>query len=551
MDVRLNARNAVVAFAALSAAFASLPLRRSGADVVVIVQGRSSLDAAAEVRRVGGRVTHQLDLVDGVGARLTPGQLALLRRSTSGLQVQEDGPISLAATSTDSALVSATAVPAVTEAARVHAAGVSGYGVTIAFVDSGYSCEDNLNRNDRGQNRILVGYDAIADKVTTWTADDASGHATHVMSTAVSSYGTSAAGDQVPAGSYSPGLRYHGVAPGADLVSVKAFDANGQGSYASVIRGIGWVVRNATTYDIRVLNLSFAAPPRSYYWQDPLNQAVMKAWQAGIVVVVSAGNAGPLPMTIGVPGNVPYVVTVGAMTDHFTPSLGGDDLLASFSSTGPTYEGFVKPELVAPGGHVMAVMENTSKIAMAHPEFFNGSYGSYFKMSGTSQAAAVVSGVAALVLSADPDLTPDQVKYRLMLSARPAVGSDGSLAYSVFQQGAGVVDAYDATFGNSTAAANQGLSVAKDLAGTQHFRGGANRDAQGRYYVSGYARDGSLPASSGFLWSNGYLWSNGFLWSSAFLWSNGFLWSNSWTAGYVWSAAKTESASINVWVAQE
>ena len=126
---------------------------------------------------------------------------------------------------------------------------------------------------------------------------------------------------------------------------------------------MSWVVRNAKTYNIRVLNLSFAAPPRSYYWEDPLNQAVMKAWQAGIVVVASAGNTGPKPMTIGVPGNVPYVITVGAMTDRDTPSKGSDDELASFSSTGPTYEGFVKPEIVAPGGHVMATMKNSSKIA--------------------------------------------------------------------------------------------------------------------------------------------------------------------------------------------
>ena len=328
------------------------------------------------------------------------------------------------------------------------------------------------------------------------------------MSIAVSSYGTSTSGDQVTAGSYpAGGVHYHGMAPGADIVSVRAFDANGQGSYASVIRGIGWVVKNAKSYGIRVLNLSFAAPPRSYYWQDPLNQAVMKAWQAGIVVVASAGNSGPAPMTIGVPGNVPYVVTVGAMTDHYTPTNAGDDLLASFSSAGPTYEGFVKPELVAPGGHVMSVMENTSTIALAHPEFFNGSYGSYFRMSGTSQAAGVVSGLAALVISANPSLTPDQVKYRLMASARPAVRNDGSLAYSVFQQGAGVIDAYDAVFGNSTAGANQGLDVAADLAGTKHYKGGANKDAQGQYYVNGYTWSGGLPpataASSGATVSSG------------------------------------------------
>ena len=101
--------------------------------------------------------------------------------------------------------------------------------------------------------------------------------------------------------------------------------------------------------------MSFGAQPESYYWDDPLNQAVMAAWRAGIVVVAASGNEGPDPMTVDVPGNVPYVVTVGALTDNYTPYDGSDDRLASFSSTGPTFEGFVKPEMVAPGGHIAGV----------------------------------------------------------------------------------------------------------------------------------------------------------------------------------------------------
>ena len=86
-----------------------------------------------------------------------------------------------------------------------------------------------------------------------------------------------------------------------------------------MIRAIDWVVTNKNLqYAIRVLNLSLGAPARSRYWDDPLNKAVMRAWQSGIVVVVSAGNSGPLPQTVGVPGNVPYVITVGAMTDNYT-----------------------------------------------------------------------------------------------------------------------------------------------------------------------------------------------------------------------------------------
>ncbi len=110
-----------------------------------------------------------------------------------------------------------------------------------------------------------------------------------------------------------------------------------------------------------------------------------------------------------------------------------------------------------------------------------------FTMSGTSQSAAVVSGVAALMLQYYPSLTPDMVKYRIMNSGNPRVKSDGTLAYSVFQQGAGVVDAYDAVIGSgSFGSANAGLDVAKDAAGTQHYGGPAQQyPNNGAYYISG------------------------------------------------------------------
>ena len=160
---------------------------------------------------------------------------------------------------------------------------------------------------------------------------------------------------------------YEGIAPGTNFLAARAFAEDGCGSYLSVIRALDWIVANRERLNIRVLNLSFSAPPQSYYWDDPLNQAVMAAWQAGITVVVSAGNAGPDPMTIGVPGNVPYVITVGAMTDNYTPYDLSDDRLASFSAAGPTYEGFVKPELIAPGGHITAWMPWDAYIPTHHP----------------------------------------------------------------------------------------------------------------------------------------------------------------------------------------
>ena len=296
--------------------------------------------------------------------------------------------------------------PALIGADEIHADGVTGAGVTIAFIDSGFDpFTPGLAYNAECDWRVLAAYDAIADEVHTdleesGYRDDDYGHATHLQSLALSSRAD-----------FGEGIGFNGVAPGADLVSVKAFQ-NGMATYGDIIRGIDWVLNNKNNYDIKVLNLSFSATPRSHYWDDPINLAVMTAWQNGILVVTSAGNTGPDPMTIGVPGIVPYILTVGAMSDNFTPGDLSDDFLASFSSVGPTPERFVKPDIVAPGGHMMGIMSKFAALAQIYPEFHTNY--PYFEMSGTSQATAVVSGVAALLLEQEPWLTPDDIKCRLM-----------------------------------------------------------------------------------------------------------------------------------------
>lgn len=162
----------------------------------------------------------------------------------------------------------------------------------------------SVSKDTSGQVRILGGYNAITNEANVDKANDDNGHGTHISSLVLNSELGSAG-------------EYNGVAPDARLVVVRNFDANGNGSYLDVIRGLDWIVANKDVFDIRVLNLSFSATPRSQYWEDPLNQAVMRAWQAGIVVIASAGNGGPDAMSIGVPGNVPYVITVVAMSDNY------------------------------------------------------------------------------------------------------------------------------------------------------------------------------------------------------------------------------------------
>ena len=375
--------------------------------------------------------------------------------------------------------------PAQTQADALHQQGLTGAGVTVAMIDTGLWSFPSLNLDTHGQRKVIARYNAITDE--DGEAEDLSGHGSHIASLIASSE---------PAD--TPGT-YNGVAPDASLVAIKAFTAMGEGSYADVIRGIDWLIDNKDELGVRVLNLSFSAEPLSYYWDDPLNQAVMQAWAEGIAVISSAGNTGPTPMSIGVPGNVPYVITVGAMSDNQTADP-TDDYLSDFSATGPTLEAFVKPEIVAPGHRILGVMPPNAYLPSLRPELTDGAF---FSGSGTSQAAAITTGVAALLLEASPWLTPDELKCRLMVGAQAAINPQGDLAYNPLQQGAGLVNALGSLHSNELTCANIGLDIDLDIAGVEHY-GGPVRwdDASNSFYVEGlgYSWDGALN-TGGYAWT--------------------------------------------------
>ena len=260
----------------------------------VIVQGKDLADVRAAVESAGGEITHELGVIRSVGAVLTESQLEGLEE-TPGLRIHENRSVEVAG---KPGVVSY--FPQVIGADLLHLEGVTGRGVTIAVLDTGTYSQIALNKDTDGNCRNLAQFDAITDELVTeiqcvaLTNDD-SGHGSHVTSVALSSLASS---NRDPL--------YFGVAPDANYVSVKAFDATGNGTYADVIRGIDWVrAEQGRSTTSGCSTAPSAPPPRSHYWDDPLNQAVMAAWQAGIVVVASAGNTGPDPMTIGVPGNVP------------------------------------------------------------------------------------------------------------------------------------------------------------------------------------------------------------------------------------------------------
>ena len=343
----------------------------------------------------------------------------------------------------------------------LHHHGVRGKGVNVAVLDSGLWDHQALTRDSAGNNRVVALYDAIRD--AEGEAFDESGHGSHLTSILAHSGETRAAG--IPTGGYK------GVAPDAGVIAIKAFDESGQGGLLDIVRGVQWAVDNREKYKIRVLNLSFSARPRWPYFLDPINQAVMRAWAEGITVVAAAGNSGPEPMTVGSPGNLPYIITVGAVTDSWTADTRADDYVPDFSSRGPTPEAHIKPDIVAPGGHMTGITRPGSGLVKQHPEYQLP--GGELVMTGTSQAAALVSGLVALLLQLEPDLTPDDVKCKLLSTAEPAINSDGLLAYSPFQQGHGYVSITRAITLGQRGCGNADLNLMNDLAGLEHFEGPA------------------------------------------------------------------------------
>ena len=364
--------------------------------------------------------------------------------------------------------------PTVVGADALHKHGITGSGITVAVLDSGLWNTPELVNDTSGQERVIARYDAINDTESGGVFDE-SGHGTHM--TSIVAHSGPVLVDNKPTGSYK------GIAPDVSLVAVKAFNDAGQGEFLDIARGVQWVVDNRERYNIRVLNLSFAALPRWPYWLDPVNQAVMRAWAAGIVVVAAAGNDGPEPMTIGSPGNLPYVITVGAVTDSWTLDTRDDDYIPDFSSQGPTPDAHLKPDIVAPGGHISGITRPGSSLTQELPQYLLRT--GEFVMTGTSQASALVSGIVALLLQIDPKLSPDDVKCMLTSSAEPAINQDGKLAYSPFQQGNGYVSVTRAITLGQRGCGNSDLDLAAEIAGSEHFQGPAIVDDAGEVSLPG------------------------------------------------------------------
>jgi serine protease AprX len=416
----------------------------------VIIRYAGTLTSTQETRlkSLGGTLYRHLPLIHSVALRIPTRNLSRLAALPFVRHLSYDGAVK----KLDAFTVSSSGA----DIAWQRPYNLSGSGVTVAVVDSGTQGITDLNTSGLLGTGLLSSY-RVARSVNfvagTSSTNDTCGHGTHV------------AGIVAGNGASSKGLTcyrtFYGIAPQANLVSVRVLNNTGEGTLSQVIAGLQWVVANKNAYNIRVINLSLGHPVGESYTTDPLCQAVEAAWKAGIVVVCAAGNDGRLNATqsgtdnegwgtaygsIQSPGNDPYVITVGA-----TKSEDGnraDDRIATYSSRGPSRLDLVlKPDIIAPGNQIISLLVNgsyldtqfsaTNQVPWSYYclSLFGGNSNRYFRLSGTSMASPVVAGAAALMLQANSKLSPDTVKARLMISADKWTFPDGTADPCTFGAG--------------------------------------------------------------------------------------------------------------------
>jgi len=453
---------------------------------------KSEVSAKAQVEAVGGEVEEDLKLVGGYLTNLSDKQAAELEKR--GFQVipdrvqnflppifdelseseESDEPKKAKPKKADKKVDPFVPLPTLSaprfdsELTRKY----TGEGVTIAVMDTGVHPHPDFDGRLLGQADFVQGLPM---------AYDDNGHGTHVAGCA--------AGD----GTMSDGI-HKGMASKANIVGVKVLSGAGSGRNSDIIKGLQWCIENKDALNIKVINMSLGGPSSKDWENDPINQAVQAAYEAGIVVLAAAGNEGPGRKTVGSPGNSPHAITVGAADDKETPDR-SDDTMAEFSSRGPTKDGRLKPDIVAPGEHIFAALapstekmdsglqngilhkaikglddmpyevlsnlpnetfaamglgartiaklktdENTAQAelnrllkATTRIELHDSM--AYQALPGTSMATPIAAGLVAAMFEANPDLSPDQVRFILASTADKLPGQWGPNS-----QGAGMID---------------------------------------------------------------------------------------------------------------
>ena len=448
--------------------------------IVTLVPG-ATLPAEFKVHSKGA-----LGILNGHVLELSNGQLKKLAAHPSIFRVHYDRPVKTHNYRT------AVTVGALTVQETL---GYTGAGVGIAVIDSGISTfHDDLTRGavatqfPYGNQRVTKFVDFVNGQTLPY---DDNGHGTHVAGI-------------IAGNGYDSRGQKAGIAPNASLVALKVLDAHGQGTISNIIAALDWVRLNAAANNIKVVNMSVGAGVHESYWTDPLTLAAKRVVDMGITVVAAAGNLGknslgqPQWGAITAPGNAPWVLTVGASSTNGTLTR-NDDTMAGYSSRGPTFVDFeAKPDLVAPGTGTISLAAPGSTFYLTKAAYLlkgnlTPGYLPYLSLSGTSMAAPVVSGTVALMLQANPYLTPNLIKAILQYTAQ--VYS----AYKPLEEGAGFLN----TLGAVRYARFMRNAKAGDRVPVQKVW--SRRILWGNHMIKG-----------GYLSPRANAWANSIVWGSAF-----------------------------------
>jgi serine protease AprX len=396
--------------AVLDPRIASLAAQHPAARLEAIVQFNAGVTVArarVDAAKAGGRVVGTLQIINALAVKLSAGGARTLAYNRDvhsvslNTHVTAQGRPLLGTGRGHLARQLQTTYDQTLGVTSLWRGGATGAGVGVAVIDTGIDGQLADFSSSSGSSRVIA--TAVTNPAAR-TVFDTYGHGTDVAGIIAGNGSHRDASDPLH-GSYV------GVAPDANVIAIKASDDQGNATVLNVIYGLQFAIDHQRDLNIRVVNLSLdSATPQSYK-TDPLDAAVEAAWKHGIVVVAAAGNRGGAPNAVQfAPANDPYAITVGAVDENGTADP-ADDTIAGWSSRGLTQDGFPKPDVYAPGAHIVSVLAPNSYFARECPGCIVD--GQYIRTSGTSMAAPMISGLIADALSKHPDLTPDQVKGAL------------------------------------------------------------------------------------------------------------------------------------------
>ena len=349
----------------------------------------------------GSKITADLPLINGIAIEIDQSQLGFITGFGKGVKVWSDDIVSTSLPMKDDNefSIKTDVSTQILGLDKLHAQGFTGKGRTICIIDTGIAQHPDV------KDRIIAFKDFVNGSETAY---DDQGHGTHCAGIAAGN-GTASEG------------KYVGSAPEANLVGIKVMDKNGRGPVSNMIKALQWAIENKDSLGIDVVSISIAYPVNESATKDPVALAAEKAVEAGLILCAAAGNSGPKAGTIGMPGNVKNVITVGNMLDNGTIDK-SDDLVFGRSSVGPTkFDDLTKPDIVAPGYKITSASHNGSE---------------YVEMTGTSMSTPCVAGIMAIATQVKPGINPIELKDAAMKTAYKLSYSN----YDPNRQGAGGID---------------------------------------------------------------------------------------------------------------